>query len=249
MPNEKQARMKLALPAVNPLWSATILLVAADLMPLVGLLAWGWSFFQVMFLFWAEAVMFGVIIVLKLVFSYPGQLVLWIIKPLMLPFVMLALLPYGFFMIILTVFVFASTEGRSMGHDLRSILLSGSASGGPAHGLLTFDAAVRDLHDQVGWKLGFPLATIVAAHLVSFAWYYFVQGECNRATLSALVFRPLQRGFLMLNGFMLAAFGLAVFGAPLWLLVPLIVVKTATDVFSKPDVTPAPAPAPAPAKP
>jgi len=53
----------------------------------------------------------------------------------------------------------------------------------------------------------------------------------------------------MLNGFMLAAFGLAVFGAPLWLLVPLIVVKTAADVFSKPDVTPAPAPAPAPAKP
>jgi hypothetical protein len=226
--------LKLIKPKAPPFWPSALFLAAANLMPLVGVLAWGWTAFPVMLLIWIEAVVIGAITVLKTIFAYPTQFFGWFLKPLFLPlFAPIVVIPYAIYLGLLAFFVFAVFAPEAVGHAVYSILWPND---GHSTDLLSQDQAVQVLLAQLDTPLAVAIGLMVAGHLVSFVWYFFVRGGCNRVTLREVAFQPMQRSWLMLGVFIsvLILFGFG-FGdqwnAPIWLLVPIILAKTALDLF------------------
>ena len=78
-------------------------LVAANLVPLAGVLFWGWDAFALIALFWMENVVIGVFFVLRMLALDPRDPALWAGKLFMVPFFCFH---YGMFTAIHGVFVF-----------------------------------------------------------------------------------------------------------------------------------------------
>src|SRR5687767_8576128 len=72
------------LPAEKPV-SAWVL-IAANVVPLVGVLFWGWDVFPLLLLFWVENVVIGALNVLKMLLADPEDAALWAGKLFMVPF-------------------------------------------------------------------------------------------------------------------------------------------------------------------
>ena len=87
-------------------------LLAANLVPLAGVLFWGWSVFALIALFWMENVIIGVFFVLRMLCADPRDPALWAGKLFMVPFFCFH---YGMFTAIHGVFVFSMFGGKSYG--------------------------------------------------------------------------------------------------------------------------------------
>jgi len=161
-------------PAEKPL-SAWVL-VAANLVPLAGVLFWGWDAFALIVLFWMENVVVGVFFVLRMLSLDPRDPALWAAKLFMVPFFCVH---YGMFTAIHGVFVFALLGAKR--YDVQ--------------GLWVLEPAARAATD---YGLGLPVAVLVASHLFSFAWNYLYRGEFRRAKLTELMARPYARVVVLL---------------------------------------------------
>lgn len=51
--------------------ASTVMLIASNVLPLVGVLLWGWSTFNIVVLYWLENLMVGVINILKMIVCSP----------------------------------------------------------------------------------------------------------------------------------------------------------------------------------
>lgn len=207
---------------------SALLLIAANLLPIYGVLAWNWSVFPVLLLFWLEAIIVGAMSVLKMLFAYPASFIMWIVKLFCFPFIGFFLIPYGMLVVILGMFVFGVFGSDSVRHAAVSVLFAASS----ASGLLTLEEAMQVFRRELDAGIVLGIAVLAASHLFSFFWYYLVKGECNRVSLGALVVQPVARVWLMLTALNLGAFGVQRLDAPLWLLIPLIGVKIAIDLYA-----------------
>jgi hypothetical protein len=57
------------MPALRKYRPSVWFLIGANLIPVLGVIVWGWSVFLVMFLYWLENVILGLINVLKTIFD------------------------------------------------------------------------------------------------------------------------------------------------------------------------------------
>jgi hypothetical protein len=78
-------------------------LVAANLVPLAGVLFWGWDVFALLLLFWMENVVVGLFFALRMLFVDLEESALWLAKLFMVPFFCVH---YGMFTAVHGVFVF-----------------------------------------------------------------------------------------------------------------------------------------------
>src|SRR5882672_10492559 len=115
---------------------SVIALVAANLVPLVGVFVFHWEVFPLLFLFWMENVVVGVSNVLKMLFAAPSDPVRWAAKLFIIPFFCVH---YGGFALVHGVFVIAFFGG------------------GPKdqHGLFPSVDTLRQIviQNQLGWPL------------------------------------------------------------------------------------------------
>lgn len=216
-----------ALRAVRVTPSA-VLLVAANLLPIYGVLAWHWSLFPILLLFWMETLVVGAMSALRILFAYPGSWIMWLVKFFCFPFISLFLIPYAILVIVLGMIVIVVFASETVRLAPESVLF-------PAVGAdwrLTLEEAIRVLRSRLDAGILLGITGLAASHLFSFIWYYLVKAECNRATLGQLVLQPIARVWLMSFALTLGAFGVQRLDAPLWLLVPLIGVKTAIDLYA-----------------
>jgi hypothetical protein len=183
-------------------------LVAANLVPLAGVLFWGWDAFALVALFWMENVVVGVFFILRMLCLDPRDPALWAAKLFMVPFFCLH---YGMFTAIHGMFVFAMLGGNR--YDVK--------------GLAVLEPAARAASDFGLWL---PLAVLVASHLFSFLWNYLVRGEFRRAQLATLMAQPYLRVVALHVGILLGGFGAMVLGSPLWALVVLLAMKIGLDL-------------------
>jgi hypothetical protein len=207
---------------------SALLLIASNLLPIYGVLAWNWSLFPVLVLFWVEALIVGAISALKMLFAYPTSFVMWIVKFFCFPFIGFFLIPYGMLVVILGMLVFGVFASDSVRHAAVSVLFSASS----ASGLLPLEEAMRVVRRELDAGVLLGITALAASHMFSFCWYYLVKGECNRVSLGELVLQPVARVWLMLMALNLGAFGVQRLDAPLWLLIPLIAVKIAIDLHA-----------------
>jgi hypothetical protein len=183
-------------------------LVAANLLPLIGVLFWGWDVFPLLALFWMENVAIGLFFILRMICADPQDPALWAGKLLMVPFFCFH---YGMFTAIHGVFVFSLFGGKA--YDVP--------------GLSVLEPAARAAADYGLWL---PLAVLVASHLFSFFWNYLYRGEFRRARLAELMSKPYGRVVVLHLTIILGGFGAMALGSPVWALLLLLAFKIGLDL-------------------
>jgi hypothetical protein len=182
-------------------------LVAANLVPVAGVLLWNWNVFALIALFWMENVIVGASFVLRMLCADPLDPGLWLLKLFLVPFFCLH---YGMFTALHGTFVFGVFGGRA--YDVR--------------GLNVLEPALRAAGDLGLWL---PLAVLVASHGFSFLWNYLWRGEYRRVQLVPMMAKPYGRIVVLHFAIILGAIAVAALGAPVWALLVLVAMKIGLD--------------------
>jgi hypothetical protein len=185
------------------------LLVAANLVPLYGVLFWGWEVFPLLVLFWAENVVVGVLNVARMLCVDPADLPLWAAKLFFVPFFCVH---YGMF---------------TAGHG--AFVLSGMF-GGKAYRTSGFDPTGAALAVFQDFGLWLPVGVLAASHLFSFFWNYLWRGEYRRASVPALMMKPYGRVIVLHVTIIFGGMAALALGSPVWALLLLLGIKVAIDV-------------------
>jgi hypothetical protein len=180
-------------------------LIAANLFPLAGVLAFHWTIFSVLLLYWCENVVVGGFNVLRMVAASPRDVAADVGKLFLIPFF---IFHYGMFTTVHGVFVLALFGP------------GGHFSPSPA----AFLAAVR------GAGIGYGALAIVLSHGFSFVHNYLAGGEFRNASLPQLMARPYARVMVLHVTILVGGFAAKAAGAPVLALLLLIVLKTAIDL-------------------
>jgi hypothetical protein len=183
-------------------------LLAANLVPLAGVLFWNWNVFALIVLFWMENVIVGVFFVLRMLLADPRDPALWAGKLLMIPFFCFH---YGLFTVVHGTFVFSIFGGN----------------GYPVRNLELLEPAMRAANDYALWL---PVGVLVASHLFSFLWNYLYRGEFRRAQLARLMATPYGRVVVLHVGIILGGIATMALGSPLWALLVLLGMKIGLDL-------------------
>ncbi|KPK09262.1 MAG: hypothetical protein AMJ64_00800 [Betaproteobacteria bacterium SG8_39] len=194
-----------AVPAVAPGVSAIVLL-AANLFPLYGVAALGWSVFDVLLLFWVENVIVGLLNVARMVFASPDDPLQWGAKLLFVPFFCVH---YGMFTAVHGAFVFGMFGQRKTTR------------------LFEPEAWLDTIGAQGLWL---AVGVLAASHLFSFFWNYIGRGEYRAASAPALMGKPYGRVVVLHLTIIFGGMGVQALGSPLWALVLLVVLKTGIDL-------------------
>lgn len=184
------------------------ILLAANLVPVAGVLLWDWSVFALIALFWMENVIVGVFFALRMLCADPRDPALWAGKLFMVPFFCFH---YGMFTAIHGVFVFSIFGGKAYS----------------ASGLQVLEPAARAASELGLWL---PLAALLASHAFSFVWNYLVRGEFRRASLPALMAKPYGRVVVLHLAIILGGIGAMALGSPVWALLVLLALKIGLDL-------------------
>jgi len=193
-----------AAPATSEVPSSALVLLAANAVPLLGVLLGGWSVFAVVLLYWCENVVVGAFNVLKILFAEPQSLGANVTKVFLIPFF---IVHYGMFTFV---------------HGMFVLLLFGPHTGaGPS--VAAFQAAIR----QAG--IGVGVIAIALSHGYSFFFNYLFNGEYRRMSPQVLMGQPYARVVVLHITILAGGFATAALGQPLAALVVLIVLKTAID--------------------
>jgi hypothetical protein len=183
-------------------------MLAANLVPVAGVLLWGWSVLALLVLFWMENAIIGAFFALRMLCADPRDAALWAGKLFMVPFFCFH---YGMFTAIHGVFVFTLFGGQSY----------------RASGLQVLEPAARAAGELGLWL---PLAALLASHAFSFVWNYLVRGEFRRASLPALMAKPYGRVVVLHLAIILGGIGAMALGSPVWALLVLLALKIGLDL-------------------
>jgi len=183
---------------------SVIALILANLVPVGGVLFFGWQVFPLMFLFWSENVIVGMFNLLRMLLAmFYAQGVL--------PLIPFFCVHYGIF---------------TIGHGLLIIDLFGGGlkqyGGFPQPEM--FWRVMRENH------LGWAVLGLAVSRGVSFATNYVGQGEFRRITSSQLMLQPYGRILVLHVALLGGAFLIQALRSPLFGLLLLVVLKTGLDL-------------------
>ena len=216
-----------------------LLLIGVNLLPIAGVLFWGWDVFEIVSLYWFENVVIGVINVLKMLTAtgnasnlnatgtkgferedtkMPGYLrnptgggdVKHGIKLFLVPFFTFH---YGMFCFVHGVFVFTLLGGKG----------GQMMNGGPFTGMGRMVSQILDSGGK--WFI----AAIIASHLFSFFYNYLAKGEYRRISAPAQMAAPYGRIVVLHIAILFGAFVITALGSPVFLLILLIIGKIVLD--------------------
>jgi hypothetical protein len=203
-------------PALPRLWKARFsgaLLVAANTLPLLGVLFWGWSAFALLILFWFENVLIGACNILKMAANRPTEVASNLGKLFLIPFFTLH---YGMF---------------TLAHGAFLCLLLGKKELELPPDADFFDYVYRLAPYFLKTGLIWGALCLSASHLGSFFLNYLGRGEYRRTTLSALMHAPYARVVVLHITIIFGGFLVMALGSPSWALALLVVLKTGFDLF------------------
>lgn len=186
---------------------SALVLIAANLVPLVGVVAFQWTVFSVLLLYWCENVVIGAFNVLRMLAASPQNVASDAAKVFLVPFF---IVHYGIFALVHGIFV------------LTLFGPSGHVSPSPA----ALVAAVR------GAGVGYGVLAIALSHAFSFAHNYLASGEYRRASVQQLMVQPYARVMVLHVTILAGGFLAKAVGAPALALAVLIALKTAVDLRS-----------------
>jgi hypothetical protein len=190
---------------------AVVGLVLANLVPLVGVLWFGWNLWTILAIYWAENGIVGLYNVLKM------AAVQGLGKVATIPFFVMH---YGMFWLVHGIFVFSlpTFVGSDMGGA--ALVLPGEPpESRPA------TAGGADLSN-----VAFAAVFLLISHGVSYYFNFIRRGEYRRVTVTELMGQPYGRVIVLHMTILLGALGVAFVGAPVVALLILIALKTGIDL-------------------
>jgi len=198
--------------ATHPGWYSptALVLIAANLLPLYGVLVLGWAVLPIMVLFWLENIVIGVLNILRIVFASPADEARRVSKLLLVPFFTVH---YGLFTAIHGLFVFAL-----FGSESYMALVDG---------LWTINAARHAITEFALWP---GIGALAASHLFSYFWNYLGQREYQQARPEALMQAPYSRVIVLHVVIIFGALLIQLLHSPLWALLLLIGLKIGVDL-------------------
>jgi hypothetical protein len=201
------------LPALAPkvtdwLRPSVLALIAANAVPLLGVLGFGWKIFPLLLLFWFENWIIGAFNVLKMILASPDDRKGWAKKMFLVPFFSFH---YGMFTLVHGVFVIGLFGGQFR-------------SSAPFPGLTTVFQLIIEEH------LAWGILGLTISHGISFGMNYLHEGEYRRASLDALMFQPYGRIVVLHLTVLSGGLLMTVLGSPWVGLLVLVILKIALDV-------------------
>jgi hypothetical protein len=224
---------------------AVALLVAANAIPLVGVLAFGWNVWTILVIYWLENGIVGVYNVLKMAraeaapaegigaVNLNGRPIQGSAKAALIPFF---LFHYGIFWVVHGVFVLSfplfAGIGAMAGPDLGPGAIDPFAPDMPLPpGFLPSAPEERDL--TAGFSPGTVLLAVVAlviSHGVSF-WLNFLRGgEYQRVSAAGQMFAPYGRLVVLHITIIVGGIAISFLGAPAAAIAILVALKTLLDL-------------------
>jgi hypothetical protein len=225
------APMNMPAPKFEASRSALLALIAVNLIPLLGVLQWDWSVFEIVFLYWCENLIFGLITVLKMLSAFPdineGGMTIEVPakggkRKIPLPTPLLE----GKFMLIVKLFLvpfFIFHYGMfCMGHGIFIFAIFSEES--------FTSSDVWMLDELIAGPLLIACGALLLSHLYSFLANYIGRGEFRRTNPMSLMMSPYKR-IVVLHLTIIAGGGVSLaLGSPFWLLALLIGLKILMDV-------------------
>jgi hypothetical protein len=211
---------------------SVVLLVAVNLLPLIGVVFWGWSLMLILVLYWVESGIVGAINVLKIAraegsrdpaVSVEGNRITVRMSGVgaMLgrgALIGFFVMHYGIFWVVHGIFVFLMPIFAGLSSGVADPTAPGFGFGPMDFGPLPLDG------------LGLSAALLGASHVVSFFTNYLGRGEYLRVTPEAQMMSVYGRVIVLHITIIGGAFVIAAFGTPVAALVLLIGLKTALDL-------------------
>ena len=186
---------------------AVVALIVANLVPLIGVLWFGWDVWGILIIYWLENGIVGLFNVLKMQRAAdpgsgsPGGSE----KASLIPFFVVH---YGIFWLVHGVFVFTLPLFAAIGPD-----------GEPDFGTTLSPVAIL-----------FVVACLFISHGLSFAFNYIGRGEYLRTTAAAQMFAPYGRLVVLHVTIIFGAIAISVTGASSAAIVVLVLLKIALDL-------------------
>jgi len=201
-----------------------IALIAANLVPIYGVLFAGWDAFAIVLLYWFENIVIGFYNVLKMAFSKVGNPVEHIGKLFLIPFFMVH---YGGFCAVHGFFILAMFQKK-----VDALSGPGSEPTLPCFFIfleLLYDV-VREVLNMAPAALIYAFAGLFVSHGVSFVYNFLIKGEYARTNASNLMGSPYARIVIMHIAILAGGFASQAIGSPIFVLIILIALKTIIDI-------------------
>lgn len=219
---------------------SSISLVAANLVPLAGVLLWHWSISSIIVLYWFENVVIGVVNVARMItFSPAGTSLAAVIGSrgasnaataealqrlggnVMVHGIKLFMIPF----FIVHYFMFCA------GHGIFVFSMFPDDAGyfPEANGLGLFSALTRAL-EIFHTPLAPAAAVLALSHVISFFVNYLGGGEYRRLDMQTLMMMPYGRIVVLHLTIIFGGMATTVLGEPVWILVVLVLVKIGVDL-------------------
>jgi hypothetical protein len=189
------------------------LLLFVNLIPLYGVLEWKWGVFELIFVFWFENVIIGLMTLLKILLNRPSDGTLWAGKLFMVPFFSFH---YGMFTFVHGIFVMVLFGGERFGNIDPSnleVTVYKIITGGEGMALMA-------------WML-------LLSNLILSYSEYIHNGLYRSATLQEVMMAPYSRIVVLHLTIIFGGFLVMALHEPLFGLIMLIVLKIAFDIYHR----------------
>ncbi len=201
-----------------------VALVVANVIPIYGVVVFGWDAFSIILLYWAENIVIGFYNILKIAFAKAEHPILHLGKLFMIPFFTLH---YGGFVGVHGLFIFAI-----FGKDKGSNLMGTGGHSWPC--FLVFVQmlfnVIRHCWMTIPTNMKYMIGVLFLSHGVSFVRNYILAGEYLTAKPQELMGKPYSRIMIMHIAIIAGGFMTAMMGSPAGVLIVLVVLKTILDI-------------------
>jgi hypothetical protein len=199
-----------------------VALVAANLIPLWGVVFWEWDAFNVVLLYWSENIAVGFYNILKMAFAKVNKPVEHLGKLFMIPFFTVH---YGGFCAV---------------HGFFVLMLFGKGDGGSMQGdswpcffvfLQMLLNVLKHIYSIMPQAMLYAMGALFVSHGISFVYNYLIKGEYAKARPDKLMGSPYARIVIMHLAVLFGAFLTTALGSPVGILIILVGLKTSLDVI------------------
>jgi hypothetical protein len=185
--------------------SSAVFLILANLIPLIGALAWGWSILEIVAVYWAENLVIGLFTIFRLFTVATPDVETGAIRA-KIAISVFFILHYGLFCLVHGVFVFA-------------LLGDSNEINSPTANLAIFAGPLK-------WAI----LALAVSHGFSFFANYLGRGENLASSILEQIAAPYPRIIVLHLAILLGAFAVQALGSPVFLLATLVIGKTLLDL-------------------
>ena len=200
-----------------------IALLAANAIPLFGVLFLDWDAFFIVLLYWSENLVIGFYTILKIVFSEVSHPLIHLGKLILIPFF---IIHYGGFTAGHGLFLLAIFK-----EDIAKRVLEGFTWPFFLIFVELLFNVVKQMYLIIPSQMKFAILSLFISHGVSFIYNYMLKGEYASDKSPNLMASPYKRVIIMQFAILGGAYWAMTIGSPAALLFILVVLKTVFDVI------------------